>query len=200
MNETGFVIGDDDCVRQIAMLCYRDCDEAIAIIEFLEAGNTPEAEAAFAHGNGHLPILIRKALMQRLLMSVMRMYDKPGTDRETLPRAFELLNSPAVYQAVCAQGDSLRLDAAIARWKLTQGDPVLTEMRAVRDYELAHTIPSEAGKVRPQTMGFFCVARQSIVLVEELAAGSGVASVSFEHARGIWAQRARAYWARLLAV
>ena len=199
MKTTGTAIEDDDRVRKIATLCYRDCDEAVAIIEYLEAGNSHDAEAAFLDGHGHLPLLIRKAMMQRLLMSIMRMYDKRHIDRETLPRAFELLNNPIVYRAVCAQGIGLRLDAAIARWKVMQIDPVLTKMRAVRDYELAHTIPSKAGEARPRTMDFFCIARQTIALIEELAAGSGVVSVSFEHARGIWAQRAEAYWARLIA-
>lgn len=199
MKESDPVGGNDDRVREIAKLCYLACDEAVAIIEFLEAGNTPEVEAAFERGSGHILILVRKAMMQRLLMSIMRMYDKPGSDRETLPRAFELLDEPTVYQAICNLGDKLRLDAAIARWKVMQSDPALTEMRSVRDYELAHTIPSKAGKARPRIMDFFCVARQTITLAEELAAGTGIASVSLDHARGIWAERATTYWARLIA-
>jgi hypothetical protein len=199
MKKPSSSIGDDDRVREIAKLCYEACDEAVAIIEFLEAGNTPEAEAAFEPGSGHIPILVRKAMKQRLLMSIMRMYDNPGSDRETLPRAFELLGEPTVYQAVCVRGDKLRLDAAIARRKLMQSDPALAEMRTVRDYELAHTIPSKAGKARPRIMDFFCVARQTITLTEELAAGGGIVSVSWDHARGIWAERATAYWARLIA-
>lgn len=192
-------VGDSNRVREIAKLCYLACDEAVAIIEFLEAGNTPEVEVAFASGGGHFPILVRKAMMQRLLMSIMRMFDTPGSDRETLPRAFELLENSAVYQAVCTLGDSFRLNAAVERWKLMQVDPALVEMRTVRDYELAHTIPSKAGKARPRIMDFFCVARQTITLAEDLAAGSGIAFVSLEHARKIWAARATPYWASLIA-
>jgi hypothetical protein len=80
--------------------------------------------------------------------------------------------------------------------KVMQNDSALRELRTVRDYELAHTIPSKAGKARPRIMDFFGIARQTITLVEELAAGTGVASVSLDHAKGIWAQRAAAYWAR----
>jgi len=198
MKKVGSFVDDDDRVREIAKLCYLACDEAVAIIEFLETGDTPEVEAAFEHGSGHIPMLVQKAMMQRLLMSIMRMYDKPGSDRETLPRAFELLDKPTVYQAVCVRGEKLRLDAAIARWKLMQSDPALAEMRTVRDYELAHTIPSKAGNARPRIMDFFCVARQTITLTEELAAGGGIVSVSLDHARGIWAERATAYWVRLI--
>lgn len=199
MKQPGSSVGNGNRVREIAKLCYLACDEAVAIVEFLEASNTAEAEATFERGNGHIPILIRKAMMQRLLMSIMRMYDNPGSDRETLPRAFEILDDRTVYQAVCSCGDKLRLDAAIARWKAMQNDPLLTEMRTVRDYELAHTIPSKAGKARPRIMDSFCVARQTIMLAEELAAGTGIASVSLDHAKGIWAQRAAAYWAHFLS-
>jgi hypothetical protein len=195
----GSSINDDDRVREIAKLCYVACDEAIAIIELLEAGNTPEIESAFEHASGHIPMLVRKAMMQRLLMSIMRMYDKPGSDRETLPRAFELLNEQTVHLAVSTRGAKPRLDAAMAEWKLMQSDPALAEMRTVRDYELAHTIPSKAGKTRPRIIDFLCVARQTITLAEDLAAGAGVVSVSLENARGIWAERAAAYWARLVS-
>jgi hypothetical protein len=198
MKKSGSSVGTGDRVREIVKLCYLACDEGVAIIEFLEAGNTAEVEAAFEHGNGYLPILVRKAMMQRLLMSIMRMYDKPGSDRETLPRAFELLDDPIVYQAVCSCGDKPQLDAAIARWKLMRNDPTLTEMRTVRDYELAHTIPSKAGQARPRIMDSLCVARQTITLAEELAAGTGIASVSLDHAKGIWAQQATVYWANFL--
>jgi hypothetical protein len=190
----------DNCnrVRNIAKLCYLACDEAVAIIEFLEPGNAAELEAAFERGSGHLPILVRKAMMQRLLMAIMRMYDQPGSDRETLPRAFELLGAPNVYQTICSGGDKLQLDAAIELWTVMQNDPELTKMRTVRNFELAHTIPSKAGKARPQTMNFLRVTQHTITLAEKLAAGTGITCVSLDHAKGTWAQRATAYWSHFL--
>jgi hypothetical protein len=79
-----------------------------------------------------------------------------------------------------------------------QDDPTLTKMRTVRNFELAHTIPSKAGKAQPQTMPFLRVAQQTITLAEKLAAGTGIACVSLDHAKGIWAQRATAYWSHFL--
>jgi hypothetical protein len=191
-------IDNGDRLRNIAKLCYSACDEAVGIIEFLEAGNAAELlEAAFERGDGHLLILVRKAMMERLLMSIMRMYDQPGSDRETLPRAFALLGDPNVYQPICSGGDKLQLDAAIELWKVMQKDPTLTKLRTVRDFELAHTIPSKAGN-RPQTEPFLRVAQQTITLAEKLAAGTGIACVSLDHAKGIWAKRATAYWSHFL--
>ncbi len=187
-----------DLVREIAGICYRECDEAVGIIEFLEAGNTQEAQRAFAEGDGHIPILVRKAMMQRLLMSIMRMYDKPGSDRETLCRAFELLTDPAVYSSVTKNGDDARLKVAVARWGLLSREPALVALRNVRDFDVAHTIPSKAGEPRPRLMEFFCVAQETIKLAEDLAAGCGVCSVSLDAANCIWAERAAAYWARLI--
>ncbi|MGH9173302.1 MAG: hypothetical protein ACRD1H_03035 [Vicinamibacterales bacterium] len=184
-------------VRGIAAICYRDCDEAVGIIQFLEAGNTPQAEMAF-EGQGHFPILLRKAMMQRLLLSIMRMYDKPGSDRETLCRALEILKHRAVYSSVARNGDEGRLKAAVARWELLSRDPALVTLRNVRDFDVAHTIPSKAHEPRPRNKEFLCLARETIRLVEDLAAGCGVCSVSLDAAKEIWARRAADYWARLI--
>jgi hypothetical protein len=75
---------------RIARIAYRDCDEAIAIVSYLEAGNAHEAVQAFAPS----AVDIQKAMFQRLLMTMMVEHDKPCTDREI--RAFQLLERPHV--------------------------------------------------------------------------------------------------------
>ena len=180
-------------VRDIAALCYRHCDEAVRIIEFLEAGNTPEVEANYC-GGADVANLIRKAMEQRLLMLIMRMHDGAGKDRETLLKAFSLLDDHAVRRDVSKDGgEKLRLDAAIAQWPALKDDTVKEEMRAVRDYESAHNIPSRAS-IRPCMSEFMRFSRETIKLVEDLAAGTGVCLVSFDGAQQIWAERAAAYW------
>jgi len=183
-----------DRIRRIAVICYRDCDEAVAILEFLAAGNTPRAEISFARGEGHIPVLVRKAMMQRLLMSIMRMHDKPGSDRETLRGAFELLAHHAVCASVAENGDPARLQAAVALWDLLSRDPALVALRNVRDFDLAHAMPS---KPRPLIAEFLRLARETIRLAQELAAGCGVCSVSLDATREIWAKRAADYERRL---
>ena len=180
-------------VRDIAALCYRHCDEAVRIIEFLEAGNTPEVEANYC-GGADVANLIRKAMEQRLLMLIMRMHDGAEKDRETLLKAFSLLDDHAVRRDVSKDGgEKLRLDAAIAQWPALKDDTVKEEMRAVRDYESAHNIPSRAS-IRPCMSEFMRFSRETIKLVEDLAAGTGVCLVSFDGAQQIWAERAAAYW------
>jgi hypothetical protein len=180
-------------VRDIAALCYKHCDEAVGIIEFLEAGNTPEVEANYCD-DAHVANLIRKAMEQRLLMLIMRMHDGTGKDRETLLKAFSLLDEQAVRRDVSKDGgEKLRLDAAIAQWPALKDDTVKEEMRAVRDYESAHNIPSRAS-IRPCMSEFMRFSRETIKLVEDLAAGTGVCLVSFDGAQQIWAERAAAYW------
>jgi hypothetical protein len=137
-------------------------------------------------------------MMQRLLMSMMRVHDNPGSDRQTLRRAFELLADHAVYSAVAENGDDARLRAAVAHWGLLSHDPALIALRKVRDFDVAHTIPSKAGEPRPRLMEFLRVAGETIRLAEDLAAGCGVCSVSLNAAKQIWARRAADYWARLI--
>jgi len=163
-------------IREIAALCYNQCDEAVGIIEFLEAGNTPEIEENYRAG-AYLANVIRKAMEQRLVMSIMRMHDGAGRDRETLLKAFSLMDDPAVWLEVLKLGgEKPRLDAAVAQWRILKDDPVKEKMRAVRDFESAHNIPSKVG-IRPSMSEFVRFSEGTIKLVEDLAAGAGVASV-----------------------
>src|SRR5262245_46060097 len=86
-------------------------------MSFLAAGNTREAVQAFAPLEGYVPVLIRKAMVQRLLMTIMRLHDSPRTDRETLTGAFLLLEQPQVYSALAERGDKARLGASIKKWR-----------------------------------------------------------------------------------
>jgi hypothetical protein len=180
-------LNSTDRIRRIADICYRACDEAVGIMEFLEAGNTPQAQMAFDKGEGHIPLLLRKAMMQRLLMSIMRMHDKPA-----------LLADHTIYSSVAENGDDARLKAAKDRWDLLSRDPALVALRNVRDFDVTHSIPSKAGEARPLIAEFLRVARETIRLTEDLAAGCGVCSVSLDAAHEIWGSRAADYWARLI--
>ena len=105
-----------------------------------------------------------------------------------------MLDDQAVRRDVSKDGgEKLRLDAAIAQWPALKDDTVKEEMRAVRDYESAHNIPSRAS-IRPCMSEFMRFSRETIKLVEDLAAGTGVCLVSFDGAQQIWAERAAAYW------
>lgn len=181
-------------LRTIAKLAYRDADEAVGIIEVVEAGNTETSIKALQGRDCNVQALIRAALVQRLLMSIMRMHDKPSSDRETFPRAFELLDKASVYAAIVSVGDKDILDRARLRWQAIRGDPMLAVIRNSRDFDLAHAIPSKADAARPRYGEFFRMARETIKLAEELAAGTGVCSVSLDGARVIWARRAAEYW------
>lgn len=188
----------EDRIKDIARICYQTSDEAVGIIEFLEAGNTVEAEAALDMQTAPIANVIRKAMFERLVMAVMRMHDKPASDRETLRRAFDLLCDQAVFQNLAVQGDATRLRSALTRWAALANDPRLTVIRNVRDFDVAHIIPSRNSLPRPRIIDFYCVARETIKVVEDLAAGSGICSVSFEAASQVWARRAEAYWSRLM--
>ena len=183
-------------LRDIASTCYEQCDEAVGIIEFLEAGNTPEVEVKYCGGN-HIANIVRKAMKQRLIMSIMRMHDGAGKDRETLLRAFSLLSDPALrLEVLNLGGDELRLDAAIAMWPALKDNPAEKKMRAVRDFESAHNIPSKVS-ARPTVAEAIRFSKETIKLVEDLAAGTGVSSVAFNGVHLIWGKRAVTYWACL---
>jgi hypothetical protein len=185
-------------VRQIAAISYRDCDEAVAIRAFLETGNTEEVVRAFEPKERYVPDLLRRAMFQRLVMSIMRMHDRPDSDRESLPRAFNLLANPAVFETLASRGDGVRLQCAFEGWRQLARDDVLDKVRAVRDYESAHNIPSKANAPRPSINEFFQITDRTIAVVGDLASGTGVNMVALRHAHEIWVERCKKYWDRLI--
>ncbi|MBF0270066.1 MAG: hypothetical protein HQL44_15895 [Alphaproteobacteria bacterium] len=193
----GEMMGRDQ-VREIARVCYSASDEIVGIIEFLEAGNTVEVSEALMGGSAHVAKVIRKAMMSRLVMSLMRMHDKDGRDREGLRKAFDLLGNEGTFQALAVIGDKARLQKAIERWNLLSTDPRVEAIRNTRDFEIAHHIPLKKSSPRPRMMDLFCIAEQTLTMVEDLAAGVGINSVSFETCRGVWASKVEDYWSSLI--
>ena len=188
----------EDRIKDIARICYQTSDEAVGIMEFLETGNTTEAEFALDTQTAPIANVIRKAMFERLVMALMRMHDKPASNRETLPKAFDLLRDQAVFQNLAAQGDATRLRLALTRWAALGNDSRLTAIRNARDLDVAHIIPSGNSLPRPRIMDFYGIARETLRVVEDLAAGTGICSVSLEAASQVWTRRAQAYWSRLI--
>lgn len=111
-------------VRKIAKMAHDQANENIGLVTFIELGNRPGIHGLFKAGEGHVPFLIRGALLERLTMALNRLFDPPGnrkgkadpstSERDSLPVAFALLDDPKVRKAATARGGAKKMATAIA--------------------------------------------------------------------------------------
>ena len=183
-------------VREIAQTAYLTCQEVVQLLCTFEEGNTAHTCAAL-EGKPFVLVsnLITKALLQRAIMSLMRLHDKASRDRNCLSRAFKILDEQAVVDLLSQTGGNAeRLGAAIESWKNTNNDCVLEKLRNLRDGELAHDIPILSKSSKPTLDELRSAISDTLEVVENLAAGTGVVCVSFSAIREVWKPKAASYW------
>jgi hypothetical protein len=195
-------------VRKIARIAYDQASENIGLVMFIELGNRPNIYRLFKAGEAHVPWLIRGALLERLTMALMRLFDPPGSrkgqadpstsERDSLPVVFALLDDPKVRKAATARGGANKMATAIALWSNLCSDERVGRLRKIRDYMMAHTITAKWSLVRSMFSDPLSLAGDSAKVVEALASGCGVAGPPLKAAAEIWEDRCKDYWARLV--
>jgi hypothetical protein len=195
-------------VRKIAKMAYAQADENIGIVTFIEVGNRPSIHRHFKAGEGHVPSLIRGALLERLAMALMRLFDPPGnrkgqadpstSERDSLPVAFALLDDPKIRKAATVRGGANKMATAIALWANLRSDSRVGRLRDARNYTMAHTITAKWSLNRAIFSDPLSLAGDTEKIVETLASGCGVAGPPLKAAAEIWEDRCKDFWARLV--
>src|SRR5262245_24411082 len=108
-----------ECIKHFRI----EIEESVAIRTFLLAASGNRVAGAFADRPAHLHNLIGKALLQRQLMLLMRLYDRDSLDRTCLMGLFNLLSIPEVRRAVTAQGNQRQVEAAVKLWGTLRNHP-----------------------------------------------------------------------------
>jgi hypothetical protein len=188
-------------IREAVRLLHIDIREAIAVYELLEAGNTDEIAAAVS--NSYLEPacgLLQRAMIERLVMTLMKMYDSPnGTgDKITLGRVFRLLALPEAAKAVTVFTDGAsRLEQARARWGELRQTAAAKTLRDYRNRVLAHTIPWTDGTPKPFYIHMQDLLSGSIKIVELLADGVGVVRVPLKPDSIEWQKISASFWTKI---
>ena len=195
-------------VRKIAALAYAQADENAGIMAFLEWGNRPSVHRLFKPGEAHVPWLIRGALLERLTMALMRLFDAlvpqnpqgaPLTSElDSLPVAFALLGDPEVCKAATSPNGANNMATAIALWEPLAGDKRIGRLRGLRNYMMAHTISSKWDFTKPMFSDPLSLARDTAQVIEALALGCGVATAPLKDAAEVWTRLCTDYWVRLV--
>jgi hypothetical protein len=183
--------------KQLIALLRRDAEDGVSVLAFISVGQTDAAVGAFDPGKGHVPILVRAALLQRLVMTVARLHDSAG-DVDSLPTLFKLLDDSTVRDQFLAGPEfDASLTFARERWAKFHGDARVESIRLFRNRYLAHMISQKWGFDTPVFGDITDVAAGTFGIVEALSVASGT-SVLLKHVHEIWKERAEDYWRRLI--
>jgi hypothetical protein len=178
-------------LNRMAESFYRDADDAVAVRAFVEASNRAAVVKKFKRGKGHVPILIRKAMLQRLLMTVARLHDRRTADRDCLDHAFHLLEGADVRAKLA--GNRRVVPAARKRWRKLRDDARVKRLRDLRDRAAAHSIPIPYD--HPVSVDLMSVLSDTINIVERLGVATGVIEVPLRYPAVIWRDRVTLFWA-----
>jgi hypothetical protein len=170
-----------DQIQKIARRGYNDAITALASVEILEAGNTPQVIAALSRRPAGSSLkIIRFALFSNLVLMVCRFFDPIRNGDQHLRVAVNLLQDPATRAAVGKKGNPVELEQAISLYAKADADPRQIHVRHVRNKELAHLSDRNPDIPRPLVIETFSFARDVAQIAEAMAFGAGVASVRLE--------------------
>jgi hypothetical protein len=187
-------------VVHVARTQYPFASEGMGIIEFVRVGEKQRVIDSFRKNEGRIPVLIRAALLERLVMAVNRMHDDPARDRDSLPRAFDLLRRPGILDEVASVGDRGQLADALSKWdKLRRSETRLERLRYLRNYYAAHTITARWGTQKATPNDLLPTAKRTFEIAADLAAGCGTNTVPLDAiVKTVWRKAAWDFWNRVI--
>ncbi len=179
----------------LLMLLRMDAEDGVAILELVKVGQRESSIRAFERGKGHVPILIRAALLQRLLMTVTRHHDAAG-DVDSLPTLFRLLDEVDIQKTLVSPELDEPITFARKRWATLKDDPRVGRLRLFRNRFLAHSISQKWEFERPVFEDVTSTAVDTFAIIEALGVATATAPI-LKHGRQIWKERSEEFWLRL---
>jgi hypothetical protein len=170
---------------------------AVALQTHLEVGNESESVAALSNSEeGHAATLVRGAVVESLVLAIQRMSDPGRSDKVTLAKVAELIQAPATRPDINRLSSAADVDAFLAAVAALDASGALKRLRAVRNYRVAHLIPSKNAQAFYDDLsaGLQVVLDATYLLV----VCTGISSVAFAAEKQVWEERTRTYWRRLM--
>jgi hypothetical protein len=161
-------------VCDIADVGFTDAIEIRQIIQALELQNRYEiSEALLAVGAGYAAVIIRNALIARLVLLVGRVFDASCNGELHVSRAMELMKDNAVRSEIEARGRKDLLAEAFKRWTKLKSDQRLGRIKKLRDRYAAHL--GDFNSVIPtlELQEFFDFSRDTTAVIDMLARATG---------------------------
>jgi hypothetical protein len=196
MNQKGQKGCDWDIVCEAADQGFRDGTNTLACIEMLERGNsedvikkverTPDALLACT--------LIRDALLDRLLITVVRAYGPIHKGDFHLRVAFKELDRREPDDELPNDVDGTALSDAIALWKEVGTDRRLGRLEHFRNKVVAHQSRRNPDISAPLIKDLFGFGRHTCKIWERLSFAAGSRKLQFEVQNRAYQESANAFW------
>src|SRR6266487_665252 len=131
-----------ELVKQISATAFTEAIDLMACLGVLrESESLGVAHALQTANASRAAIIVQKALLQRVLMTVERAFapvNRSKSDRHARV-AFEHLSDPKIFNEVAKAGSRKQLQQARTTWRIYDQDARRRQLRHYRDKVVAHT-------------------------------------------------------------
>jgi hypothetical protein len=190
-----------ELVRQISKEAFTDAIDLMACLAVLrESESFGEPGDVVAHAleaaNASLAAtIVRKALLQRVLMTIERAFApvKHKSDRHARV-AFEYLSDPNIFEEVAKAGLRKQLEQARATWRIYDQDARRRRLRHYRDKVVAHAGERDPAIPVPLVSELRNYAVGTADALARLAHGSGVVNLQLRVQTDPYDKSAEAFW------
>jgi AbiU2 len=182
-------------VYEISDTGFTDGIEIRQIVELLEIQNNEGVNDALSQTDATTAaLMLRNALMTRLVMLVSRVYASSREDDMHVGRAFDLLGDNAVMNEIRTRGPAGSLDDAIGTWRRLKGDHRLPKIKQFRDKYTAHLGKPNPKMPLPEFNELFSFAQETTVLLDKLARATGARTEGLDTWNYQVRESAEAFW------
>lgn len=178
----------------IATTSYSSTNEILKIQAFLKFERGNEIYDSLPGETKVIFQLIKKAFAERIVMDLTRMLEPPSGKIENLALAFKLLEDPEILRKASKRGNKKALKSAIKKWKNLPLEKERNLIKAVRNYVVAHNIPSKLSGL-PLFRDLYELISFVVPIVEDFSSGIGANMNSFEAADKIHKKWVSSFWA-----
>jgi len=178
---------------RIASRNYASMNEILKIRVFLKYEKGEQIFRSLDAETKTVLLLIKQAMTERIIMNISRMYDTPSGKIENLALAFVILDDPKVISSANDPFNKENLKAAVKQWKNLPLEEERAQIKGLRNFFIAHDIPSKQGAV-PKYRDLYDLVKTTIPIVENLTSGVGVNMNTFDGADEIHKKWVKAFW------
>ncbi|MGE5539940.1 MAG: hypothetical protein ACM30I_15085 [Gemmatimonas sp.] len=181
----------------VARAAHAAVGEIAALLSYFELGHARAGSTRLAPESAPIAAVVHAAAVERLINAVLRLTDPRRDAAASLAPVFIALSDAATFADVAATGDGARLRSSAERWAALRDNPSLQLIREAWDATQARLLPRYDDVPPDAYDGFVASASEVLLVIADLAAGTGVASG--ELAPTVTARRAQAdaYWTAL---
>jgi hypothetical protein len=181
-------------VYEISDKVFVDAIELLHLIEVMQGQNRDPVNAKLsASGAAGAAMVIRNAVLSRIVLFVAGTYAPSRPGDLHLQRAFNLLEQPAVRQELGLRGSPQLLGDAVQLWAKCKSDPRLVPITHFRNKFTAHSSKPKDIPL-PLYDDVFGLAGDTMMVMDTLARGTGARTEPLGNWQAQAAHTAKQFW------